>query len=258
MASRSSLSRQKAGTSRPISEAQEISDGEELFASPEIALHSNAGHRERLRARFLKSGAGSLPDYELLELTLFAAIPRRDTKPLAKQLLARFGSYAEVIAAPRQRLMEGVGEAVVNQLKIVEAAAARLTQAQVIGKPALSSWSALIDYCMATMARAPAEEFRVLYLDRKNVLIADEVQAKGTVDHAPVYPREIIKRALEHGASALILAHNHPSGDPTPSKADIAMTQEIAQAAKALKITIHDHLVIGRGGHASFKSLGLL
>jgi DNA repair protein RadC len=237
---------------------QEISDGEELFASPEIALHPNAGHRERLRARFLKSGAGSLPDYELLELTLFAAIPRRDTKPLAKQLLARFGSYAEVIAAPRQRLMEGVGEAVVNQLKIVEAAAARLTQAQVIGKPALSSWSALIDYCMATMARAPAEEFRVLYLDRKNVLIADEVQAKGTVDHAPVYPREIIKRALEHGASALILAHNHPSGDPTPSKADIAMTQEIANAAKALKITIHDHLVIGRGGHASFKSLGLL
>jgi hypothetical protein len=155
MASRSSPSRQKAGTSRPISEAQEISDGEELFASPEIALHSNAGHRERLRARFLKSGAGSLPDYELLELTLFAAIPRRDTKPLAKQLLARFGSYPEVIAAPRQRLMEvaGVGEAVVNQLKIVEAAAARLTQAQVIGKPALSSWSALVDYCMATMAR---------------------------------------------------------------------------------------------------------
>jgi|SRR5665213_997888 len=265
MASRSSPSRQKAGTSRPISEAQEISDGEERFASPEIALHSNgghpnAGHRERLRARFLKSGATSLPDYELLELTLFAAIPRRDTKPLAKRLLARFGNYAEVIAASRQRLMEveGVGDAVVNQIKIVEAAAARLTQAQVIGKPALSSWSALIDYCMATMARAPAEEFRVLYLDRKNVLIADEIQAKGTVDHAPVYPREIIKRALEHGASALILAHNHPSGDPTPSKADIAMTQEIAQAAKALKITIHDHLVIGRGGHASFKSLGLL
>jgi DNA repair protein RadC len=164
MASRSSPSRQKTGTSRPISEAQEISDGEELFASPEIAVHPNAGHRERLRARFLKSGAGPLPDYELLELTLFAAIPRRDTKPLAKRLLARFGNYAEVIAASHQRLMEveGVGEAVVNQLKIVEAAAARLSQAQVIGKPALSSWSALIDYCMATMARAPAEEFRVL------------------------------------------------------------------------------------------------
>ena len=218
----------------------------------------DAGHRERLRARFFNGDA--LPDYELLELTLFPAIPRRDTKPLAKRLLARFGSYAEVIAAPRARLMEveGVGEGVVNQLKIVEAAAARLAQAQVIGKPALSSWTALIDYCMATMARAPAEEFRVLYLDRKNVLIADEVQAKGTVDHAPVYPREIIKRALEHGASALILVHNHPSGDPTPSKADITMTREIADAAKALKIAIHDHLVIGRGGHASFKSLGLL
>jgi DNA repair protein RadC len=260
MASRSSLSRQKAGTSRPISDGPEVSDGEALFASPEITVDPNAGHRERLRARFLKSGAGSLPDYELLELTLFPAIPRKDTKPLAKRLLARFGSYAEVIAAPRQRLMEieGVGEAVVNQLKIVEAAAARLTQAHVIGKSALSSWTALIDYCMATMARAPAEEFRVLYLDRKNVLIADEVQARGTVDHAPDYPREIIKRALEHGACALILVHNHPSGDPTPSKADIAMTREIVEAAKALKIAIHDHLVIGRGGHASFKTLGLL
>ncbi len=220
----------------------------------------DAGHRERLCTRFFQGGAGALPDYELLELTLFAAIPRRDTKPLAKRLLARFGSYAEVIAAPRQRLMEieGVGEAVVNQLKIVEAAAMRLAQSQVMRKPALSSWTALIDYCMATMARAPSEEFRVLYLDRKNVLIADEIQARGTVDHAPVYPREIVKRALEHGASALILVHNHPSGDPTPSKADILMTREIADAAKALKIAIHDHLVIGRGGHASFKSLGLL
>jgi DNA repair protein RadC len=221
---------------------------------------SNSGHRERLRTRFQKHGAQALPDYELLELVLFAAIPRRDTKPLAKALLARFGSYAEVIAAPRERLLEieGVGEALVNQLKIVEEAARRLTQAQIMGKPVLSSWTALIDYCMAAMARAPQEEFRVLYLDRKNVLIADEVQAKGTVDHAPVYPREIVKRALEHGASAIILVHNHPSGDPTPSKADIAMTREIVAAAKALKIAIHDHLVIGRAGHASFKSLGLL
>jgi DNA repair protein RadC len=220
--------------------------------------HPNAGHRQRLRARFLKGS--TLPDYELLELTLFPAIPRKDTKPLAKRLLAHFGSYAEVIAAPAQRLLEveGVGEAVVNQLKIVEAAAARLAQAQILAKPVLSSWTALIDYCMAAMARAPREEFRVLYLDRKNVLIADEVQAKGTVDHAPVYPREIVKRALEHGASALILVHNHPSGDPTPSRADIEMTREIVQAAKALKIAIHDHLVIGRAGHASFKSLGLL
>ena len=201
-----------------------------------------------------------MPDYELLEMVLFAALPRRDTKPLAKALLKRFGNFAEVIAAPRDRLREipGVGDSVVSQLKIVEFAAARLAQTRVIGKPALSSWSALLDYCMAAMARAPSEEFRVLFLDRKNVLIADEVQARGTVDHTPVYPREIVKRALEHGATAIILVHNHPSGDPTPSKADIAMTREIAQAAKALKIVIHDHLVIGRGGHASFKSLGLL
>lgn len=220
----------------------------------------NAGHRERLRDRFAKGGAAAMPDYELLELTLFSALPRKDTKPLAKSLLARFGSFAEVIAAPRARLLEipGVGEAVVNQLKIVEAAAARLAQTRVIGRPALSSWTALLDYCMAAMARAPAEEFRVLFLDRKNVLIADEVQARGTVDHTPVYPREIVKRALEHGASAIILVHNHPSGDPTPSKADIAMTREVAAAAKALGIAIHDHLVIGRSGHASFKSLGLL
>ena len=225
-----------------------------------LASDSNAGHRERLRARFLKGCAAAMPDYELLELVLFAALPRKDTKPLAKALLARFGSFAEVIAAPRERLREipGVGDGVANQLKIVEAAAARLAQTRVIGRPALSSWSALLDYCMAAMARAAAEEFRVLFLDRKNVLIADEVQARGTVDHAPVYPREIVKRALEHGASAIILVHNHPSGDPTPSKADIEMTREIAHAAKALKIAIHDHLVIGRGGHASFKSLGLL
>lgn len=218
------------------------------------------GHRERLRARFLKGGADAMPDYELLELTLFAAVPRRDTKPLAKALLARFGSFAEVIAAPRARLMEvtGVGESVANHLKIVEAAAHRLAKTGVIGKPALSSWTALLDYCTAAMARAHNEEFRVLFLDRKNVLIADEVQNKGTVDHTPVYPREIVKRALELSASAILLVHNHPSGDPTPSKADIVMTREIVAAAKALGIAVHDHLVIGRSGHASFKALGLL
>lgn len=218
------------------------------------------GHRERLRARFLKGGADAMPDYELLELTLFAALPRRDTKPLAKALLARFGSFAEVIAAPRARLMEvkGVGEGVANHLKIVEAAAHRLAKTQVIGRPALSSWTALLDYCTAAMARSANEEFRVLFLDRKNVLIADEVQNRGTVDHTPVYPREIVKRALELSASSIILVHNHPSGDPTPSKADILMTREIVAAAKALSIAVHDHLVIGRGGHASFKSLGLL
>lgn len=220
----------------------------------------HSGHRERLRERFVKGGAEAMPDYEMLELVLFAAVPRRDTKPLAKALIARFGSFAEVIAAKRERLMEidGVGEAVVNQLKIIEAAAQRLAKGKVIGRPALSSWSALLDYCMAAMARSQTEEFRVLFLDRKNVLVADEVQSRGTVDHAPVYPREIVRRALEHGASAIILVHNHPSGDPTPSRADIDMTREIAAAAKALKIAVHDHLVIGRGGHASFKSLGLL
>ena len=224
--------------------------------------HDNgtAGHRERLRTRFLKGGADAMPDYELLELTLFAALPRRDTKPLAKALLARFGSFAEVIAAPRARLLEipGVGENVANHLKIVEAAAQRLGKTSVMGRTALSSWSALLDYCTAAMARSDREEFRVLFLDRKNVLVADEVQNKGTVDHAPVYPREIVKRALELSASAMILVHNHPSGDSTPSKADIAMTREIVTAAKALGIAVHDHLVIGRAGHSSFKSLGLL
>jgi len=201
-----------------------------------------------------------MPDYELLELALFAAIPRRDTKPLAKALLKRFGSFAEVIAAPRERLLEipGVGESVANHLKIVEAAAQRLAKTKVMGRQALSSWAALLDYCTAAMARSEKEEFRVLFLDRKNHLIADEVQNRGTVDHTPVYPREIIKRALELGASSIILVHNHPSGDPTPSKADIAMTREVTGAAKALGIALHDHLVIGRGGHSSFKSLGLL
>ncbi|MFO1248431.1 MAG: DNA repair protein RadC [Alphaproteobacteria bacterium] len=222
--------------------------------------NGTAGHRTRLRARFLKGGADAMPDYELLELALFAAIPRRDTKPIAKALLARFGSFAEVIAAPPARLMEiaGVGESVVQQLKVIEAAAHRSAKTAVIKRPVLSSWTALLDYCTAAMARVTNEEFRVLFLDRKNVLIADEVQNRGTVDHTPVYPREIVKRALELSASSIILVHNHPSGDPTPSRADISMTREVVMAAKTLGIAVHDHLVIGRGGHASFKSLGLL
>ena len=201
-----------------------------------------------------------MPDYELLEMTLFAAVPRRDTKPLAKALLARFGSFAEVIAAPAARLMKikGVGMSVVQQLKIVEAAAHRSAKTKVINRPALSSWMALLDYCTAAMARVTNEEFRVLFLDRKNVLVADEVQNRGTVDHTPVYPREIIKRALELSASSIILVHNHPSGDPTPSKADITMTREVVTAARTLGIAVHDHLVIGRSGHAGFKSVGLL
>jgi DNA repair protein RadC len=201
-----------------------------------------------------------MPDYELMELALFAAIPRRDVKPLAKTLVARFGSFAEVIAAPRERILEveGMSEGAATQLKIVEAAALRLSKTRVLGRPVLSSWAALIDYCAAAMARSPTEEFRVLFLDRKNALIADEVQSTGTVDHTPVYPREIVKRALELGASALILAHNHPSGDPSPSRADIEMTRDVVDAAKALKIAVHDHVIVGRSGHSSFKALGLL
>lgn len=232
--------------------ANNVSDGEE-------APHY-VGHRQRLKAHFLAGGADALPDYELMELVLFAAIPLRDVKPLAKELVRRFGSFADAIAAPRERLEEikGVGEGVIAQFKIVEAAALRLSKTKLLNRPALSSWSALLDYCKAVMARSPHEEFRVLFLDRKNNLIADEVQSTGTVDHAPVYPREIIKRALELGASALILVHNHPSGDPTPSRADVDMTREIVAAAAALRIKIHDHIVVGRGGTASFKALGLL
>jgi DNA repair protein RadC len=213
-----------------------------------------------LRERFLVGGAGAMPDYELMELALFAAIPRRDVKPLAKALIARFGSFAEAIAAPRERICEvdGMSDGAVAQLKIIEAAALRLSKTRVMGRPALSSWAALIDYCAAAMARSMTEEFRVLFLDRKNVLIADEVQSSGTIDHTPVYPREIVKRALELGASAIILVHNHPSGDPTPSRADIEMTRDVVDAAKALRIIVHDHVVIARSGHASFKSLGLL
>jgi DNA repair protein RadC len=230
------------------------------FLSQPVGTPHYVGHRERLRERFLSGGANALPDYELLELVLFAAIPRRDVKPLAKALLAKFGSFADVIAAPPERLMEldGLGENAVDQLKIVEAAALRLSKTKVLGRPALSSWSALIDYCTAAMARASHEEFRILFLDRKNALIADEVQGQGTVDHTPVYPREIVKRALELSASAIMLVHNHPSGDPTPSRADLEMTREIVAAGKALRIAVHDHIVVGRGGHTSFKAMGLM
>jgi DNA repair protein RadC len=229
-------------------------------AVSDVEMPHYVGHRERLRERFFSAGPDALPDYELLELALFAAVPRRDVKPLAKALITRFGGFAEVIAAPRERLLEvdGTTVAVATHLKIVEAAARRLAKTRVLGRPALASWAALIDYCAATMARAQKEEFRVLFLDRKNVLIADEVQSTGTVDHTPVYPREIVKRALDHAATALILVHNHPSGDPTPSKADITMTRDVADAAKALGIVVHDHVIVGRSGHVSFKALGLL
>ena len=217
-------------------------------------------HRRRLRDRFLAGGADPMPDYELLELVLFRAIPRQDVKPLARALIERFGDFNGVVSAPRERLAETpkVGPSVICELKVVEAAAQRLARARVIGRPAISSWDALLDYCRTAMAHRETEEFRVLYLDRKNVLVADEAQGRGTVDHVPVYPREVVKRALELNASALILVHNHPSGDPTPSQADIAMTERIRAAAEALSITLHDHLVIGRAREVSFRAEGLL
>ena len=220
----------------------------------------SSGHRQRLRARFLKGGADALADYELLELLLFSALPRRDVKPLAKALLAEFGSFAELLAAEPERLrrMPGVGDSVIAALKIVEAASHRALRDQVVGQPAISSWQALLDYCKASMQHIKSEQFRILFLDRKNVLIADEVQQSGTVDHTPVYPREVVRRALDLGASSLILVHNHPSGDPTPSQQDIATTERVAEAGKPLGITVHDHVVIGRNGHVSFKALGYL
>jgi len=219
-----------------------------------------AGHRERLRDRFRQGGVSAVQDYELLELLLFRAIPRRDVKPLAKDLIARFGSFAETIAADPARLREvkGVSEAVVTELKLVQAAAVKLAQAEVLDRPAIGSWDQLIDYCSASMAYTQTEQFRILFLDRKNVLIADELQQQGTVDHTPVYPREVVKRALELNASALILVHNHPSGDPTPSRADIDMTNRIIETARPLNIEIHDHIVIGKGRHTSFRSAGLI
>lgn len=224
------------------------------------AAPSHVGHRQRLRARFIEGGPDALPDYELLEMVLFRAIPRRDTKPLAKALIAHFGSFNEVITAPVDRLTEvtGVSEGVATELKLIQAAALRLAKSAVMDRPAISSWSALVDYCSAAMAYETTEQFRVLFLDRKNVLIADEIQSRGTIDHTPVYPREVIKRALELGASAIILVHNHPSGDPSPSRADVEMTKKIEDAAKPLGVAVHDHLVIGKGRHASLRQLGLL
>jgi DNA repair protein RadC len=218
------------------------------------------GHRDRLRARFAESGGDALPDYELLELVLFRSIPRRDVKPIAKELIRRFGTFAEVLAAPPARLLEvdGVGESVVADLKVVEAAGRRLAKGAVAKRPVLSSWSAVLDYCRAVMAFSEKEQFRLLFLDKRNALIADELQQSGTVDHTPVYPREVVKRALELSASALILVHNHPSGDPAPSAADVRMTREIAEVAKPLGIVIHDHIIVGREGHASMKGLRLI
>ena len=240
-----------------------MTDRDETETAPsrpdDLAPHYH-GHRDRLRARFREAGADALADYELLELVLFRAIPRRDVKPLAKLLLARFGSFAEVISAPPGRLAEvaGLGDAAITEFKIVQAAAQRLARGEVRKKPALSSWAAVLDYCRAAMAFADREEFRLLFLDKRNGLIADEVQGVGTVDHTPVYPREVVKRALELSATAVILVHNHPSGDPTPSAADVAMTKAIMDVAKPLGIAVHDHIIVGREGHASLKALRLI
>jgi len=220
----------------------------------------NAGHRQRLRARLMTAGAEAVPDYEMLELILFRAIPRRDTKPIAKRLLKRFGSFSEVINAPPHLLKEvsGVGDAAIAELKLVREASIRLMKDQVVGRPVLSSWPSVLDYCKAHIGYQHKEQFNILFLDRENKLIADEMQSSGTVDHTPVYVREVVKRSLELSATAIILVHNHPSGNPKPSRADIEMTRQIEIAAKPLNIVIHDHIIVGRNGHMSFRQLGLI
>lgn len=240
-------------------------DGDEAAPAPLVGAGARlpsyiSDHRARLRERFRSGGAAALPDYELLELVLFRAIPRQDVKPLARLLLDTFGDFNRVVTASPARLamVKGVGEAVITELKIVEAAAQRMMRSRVMNRPVLSSWDALLDYCHTAMAHGETEQFRILYLDRKNVLIADEQQARGTVDHVPVYPREVVKRALELNASALILVHNHPSGDPTPSEQDIAMTLQVQDAAQVLGLVLHDHLIIGKSRELSFRSKGYL
>ena len=231
-----------------------------LFQSGEKLPSYIKDHRKRLRQRFSKGGASAMPDYEMLELVLFRAIPRRDVKQLARALLEQFNDFNGVLSAPCDRLeaVKGVSLAVVQELKIVEAAAHRLSKAKILNQPILSCWDSLLTYCQTTLAHRDVEEFRVLFLDRKNTLIADKQQGIGTVDQVPVYPREIIKRALQLNASALILIHNHPSGDPNPSTEDIKMTEEISMAASLLGMTVHDHLVIGKSAEFSFQAEGLL
>jgi DNA repair protein RadC len=221
---------------------------------------SAEGHRARLRLRLIQAGPDSLADHELLEMVLFLALPRRDTKPIARALLARFGSFSQAISAPLNELraVDGMGEAGAAALRTVQAAALRLARAEVLDRPVLANWEALMAYLNAMMARERVEQFRVLFLDTRNRLIADEAQGRGTVNHTPVYPREVVKRALDLHATAIILAHNHPSGDPSPSRADIDMTREIETAAEALGIVLHDHVIIGNGRWMSFRAEGLL
>ncbi len=218
------------------------------------------GHRERLRERFAKAGADALADYELLELLLFRLIPRRDTKPIAKALLKRFGSVSRVLGAPPHLLREvpGIGASVAADLQVIAAVNQRMQKADLIGRNVLDSWTSVLAYCKSAMAEEPREQFRVLFLDKKNALVADEVQQSGTVDQTPVYPREVVRRALELSATAIILVHNHPSGDPTPSRADIEMTHKVIEACKPLAITVHDHIIIGRDGHASLRGMEMI
>ena len=218
------------------------------------------GHRARLRARLLTAGPEALADHEMLEMVLFLALPRRDTKPIARALISRFGSFANAIAAPRTDLLgvEGLGEAGVSALKVVQGAALRLARAEVLHQPVLNNWDRLMSYLNAALARERVEQFRILFLDNKNRLLADEAQARGTVNHTPVYPREVVKRALELHATAIILVHNHPSGDPTPSRDDIEMTREIKLAAQTLAVVLHDHVIVGNGRWLSFRKEGLL
>jgi DNA repair protein RadC len=234
--------------------------GKTALPAPLARQEHYHGHRERLRDRFREHGDTALADYEILELLLFRLIPRRDTKPIAKALIDRFGSLAGVFGAPAALLQEvkGVGEAVALDLKLVSTVAHRTLKSELKGKPVLSSWTSVIRYCHAAMAHETREQFRILFLDKRNALIADEVQGRGTVDHTPVYPREVVRRALELSATALILVHNHPSGDPKPSRADIDMTKTIIDAAGPLGITIHDHIIIGKNGHESLKGLRLI
>jgi DNA repair protein RadC len=230
-----------------------------LFSVAE-PVDDRVGHRGRLRDRFRNGGPEAVPDYELLEMVLFRAIPRGDTKSLAKRLMAKFGSFAEVISAPRERLkeVEGAGDRVADELKLIKAAAERLALSQIKSKPALSSWTSVLEYLRMAQGFDDREQFRILFLDKKNYLIADEVLGRGTVDHTPVYVREVVKRALELSSTAIILVHNHPSGDPTPSRADIDMTRQIIDAARPLGVSVHDHIIVGRDGHASLKAMRLI
>ena len=234
---------------------QKTFDG--IAATPEP---DHKGHRQRLRQRFRKTGEQGLADYELLEFLLFSALPRQDTKPIAKAMLQRFGSFPAALAAPRERLKEipGLSDISIDALQAVHAAIIRYHRSGIMDRQVLDSWQGVIDYLQAAMGQSGIEQFRVLYLDKKNALIADEVQQTGTVDHTPVYPREVIRRALEHSATAIILVHNHPSGDPTPSRADIQMTQKIVSIAEPLGITVHDHIIVGLRKTVSFRSLQLM